>query len=301
MPNLNTRIKNIQKYLKIDATGILDLATCKSILALGNKVLDSKALKENIIEVQRLIGLKGGDVDGIVGVITITKLENFLSPVLPSIPSGASLIVSIKSLDFIEKEEIISKSYYEKKLIKPYWPKGESGITIGIGYDLGYNTAKDIQSDWQDYITTQKLEKLKAVSGLKGENASLQLSSVSKITIDYVSAANVFYQISLPKFAKKVVAIYPEAARLPPDAQGALLSLVYNRGNGLKGESRKEMANIVSHVSKSDLPAIASEIRSMKRIWENKNQPGLIKRREAEAVLVEEATHFIKPEDYIII
>ncbi|QQR97778.1 MAG: hypothetical protein IPK18_13225 [Sphingobacteriales bacterium] len=81
-----------------------------------------------------------------------------------------------------------------------------------------------------------------------------------------------------------------------------MLSIVYNRGSSLVGTGRTEMKNIVPLVKTKDLKEIAKEIRSMKRIWENNpNTRGLLIRREAEAVLVEQANFFLMPEDYIII
>lgn len=301
MPNLSTRINNIQKYLSMQASGKLDLLTCKEILAKSNISINSDVLKDHVKEVQRLIGLRGREVDGLAGVVTITKLENFLSPALPPIPSGASLIVSLSSLNFILKEEVISENYYNANLNNPSWPGGDSGITIGIGYDLGYNSPNVIEQDWKDLIQNTSLQKLIAISGLKGQSAKQKLSSVSNLSINFEKASKVFYEISMPKFAKKVIDIYPETSSLPPDAQGALLSLVYNRGTSLVGDRRREMANIKPLVKNKDLNGIAREIKSMTRIWQGQNLNGLMIRREREAAMVENATYFIKPENYILV
>ena len=55
----------------------------------------------------------------------------------------------------------------------------------------------------------------------------------------------------------------------------------------MKGSRRSEMRNIRSLVLQKDYKSIAREIRSMKRIWRGKGLDGLLKRREAEAILVE--------------
>ena len=47
------------------------------------------------------------------------------------------------------------------------------------------------------------------------------------------------------------------------------------------------MVNIKPLVIKKDYKGIAKEIRSMKRLWQGKNMEGLLKRREAEAKMVE--------------
>ena len=73
-----------------------------------------------------------------------------------------------------------------------------------------------------------------------------------------------------------------------PDAYGAIISLVFNRGTSLKGDSRKEMVNIKNLITKKDYKKIAKEFRNMKRIWVGKSLDGLLERREAEAKLVEQ-------------
>ena len=72
-----------------------------------------------------------------------------------------------------------------------------------------------------------------------------------------------------------------------PDAYGAIISLVFNRGTSLKGDSRKEMVSIKNLIAKKDYKKIAKEFRNMKRIWIGKNLDGLLDRREAEAKLIE--------------
>ena len=74
---------------------------------------------------------------------------------------------------------------------------------------------------------------------------------------------------------------------LNPDAYGAIIPLVFNRGTSLVGEKRKEMVNIKNLIPKKDYKKIAKEFRNMKRIWVGKGLDGLIERREAEAKLVE--------------
>jgi GH24 family phage-related lysozyme (muramidase) len=83
--------------------------------------------------------------------------------------------------------------------------------------------------------------------------------------------------------------IYPELELLNEDTQGALVSMVYNRGNKLEGDSRIEMKRIVEMVKNKDYDGIAEEIEKSKRHWENKGLDGLVVRREAEADLVRDS------------
>lgn len=50
---------------------------------------------------------------------------------------------------------------------KPEWPGGQSGVTIGFGYDLGYVTVDEFESDWGERIRPDAGERLKAVVGLR--------------------------------------------------------------------------------------------------------------------------------------
>jgi GH24 family phage-related lysozyme (muramidase) len=85
---------------------------------------------------------------------------------------------------------------------------------------------------------------------------------------------------------------FPGVTKLPPDAQGALVSLVFNRGTSMQGHRRREMREIRDAIARTDfkmsklLEAIATSIESMIRLWIGKGLDGLIRRRKAEAALV---------------
>jgi len=83
--------------------------------------------------------------------------------------------------------------------------------------------------------------------------------------------------------------IYPELELLNEDTQGALVSMVYNRGNKLEGDSRIEMKRIVEMVKNKNYDGIAEEIEKSKRHWENRGLDGLVVRREAEADLIRDS------------
>ena len=171
------------------------------------------------------------------------------------------------------------------------WPGGDSGITIGIGYDLGYVTADEFAKDWTDILAPADLQALNAAVGLKAGAAKEKASLFKTIRIKMSDAERVFLDRSVPTYAKQTATAFPGLEKLPDDAQGALISLVYNRGPRLtdrdpKVEDRREMRAIRDAVAKGDLQTIADQLRAMKRLWEGKNQGGLLKRRDAEADLV---------------
>ena len=166
------------------------------------------------------------------------------------------------------------------------WPGGASGITIGIGYDLGYEN-EDFKEDWSSYLTEEEVEKLSTAFGKRGEGAHAIANQFSDIIINRADAEAVFDKRSLPKYEEMTRYAFPGFDDLPKDTQGALVSLVFNRGSSMKGDGRIEMRAIRDLVPKGDLKGIADQIRAMKRLWVGKGLDGLLVRRDAEADLVE--------------
>jgi GH24 family phage-related lysozyme (muramidase) len=179
------------------------------------------------------------------------------------------------------------EKYYNKFLKSMTWPKGASGITMGIGADLGYMSEKEFDAYFSKYFTDDENKKLKPTIGLKGDSAKNVLSKVKNIELSWENASEAFVDWTLPKFWNLTNALWPKMDELCEKAQIGLVSIVFNRGASTKGSSRTEMLNIKPLVLKKDYKGIAKEIRSMKRLWEGKNMDGLIKRREEEAKMVE--------------
>ena len=201
-----------------------------------------------------------------------------------------NVMISSKSIDLIIQFEVGGRAYYEKALQKPTWAGGQSGITIGLGYDMGYNTEKQFFKDWGNQLTPNFLDPLRKVVGLKGEQAKLMLrGEILQVRVPYNAAYEVFVKCSIPRYYALTKAIYPELDTLNEDTQGALVSMVYNRGNKLEGDSRLEMKAIVDMVAKQNYLGIAEEIEKSKRLWEQRGLDGLVKRREAEADLVRDS------------
>jgi GH24 family phage-related lysozyme (muramidase) len=167
------------------------------------------------------------------------------------------------------------------------WPGNVSGITIGIGYDLGYEGEGEFREDWSSYLSKEEIDRLATSIGKRGEDAKAIAKQFSNITIKRADAEEVFNERSLPKYEQQSRDAFPGFDDLPADAQGALVSLVFNRGPSMKGDGRIEMRAIRDLVPRGDLQGIASQIRAMKRLWVGKGLDGLLKRRDKEADLVE--------------
>jgi GH24 family phage-related lysozyme (muramidase) len=196
---------------------------------------------------------------------------------------------SPKALELILNYEVGGgKSYYEKFLAKPTWPGGASGLTLGIGVDCGYYTPSELEKIFH-FLPKKQLEIVKGASGKKGQagKAYTQQHKNSGIVVTWDQALDIFNKLIWTKFSKLAEKAFPSLDQLCDDAYGALVSLVFNRGSSLTGDSRLEMRNIRDLVPKKNYKGIAKELRKMKRIWQGKGLDGLLERREAEAKLVE--------------
>jgi hypothetical protein len=176
------------------------------------------------------------------------------------------------------------EAYYTKLLSRPTVPPEASGVTVGIGYDLGYNTATQIKNAWWR-LPNKQADRLATAAGLKQSRARAILPSLRDIQIAWGDAELVFNETTLTDFLDIADRAYPGMQALHPDAQAVLVSIVFNRGGSMAGDRRREMRNIKALVPKADYKGMAREIRAMKRLWPNTR--GLIRRREAEAVLME--------------
>lgn len=176
---------------------------------------------------------------------------------------------------------------------RPDWPGGQSGVTIGFGYDLGYVTVDQFESDWGELLGVDASVRLKGAIGLRALRARNRIENLSAVRIARNAAEQVFATRTLPLYELRTALAFPGVQALPQDARGALVSLVYNRGASMVDHTpqdrRREMRAIREAVAQGDLAAIAAQLRSMKRLWEGQRLGGLIARREEEAQLVESA------------
>lgn len=172
-------------------------------------------------------------------------------------------------------------------------PDSSSGITIGYGYDLGQQTSETVDRELLGIYTPEEINLLKTALGKKGADARNHLPHVSNIAISRDNAMRLAITMK-KRYAQDVVDIYPQAINLHPDCQGALLSLVINRGNSLSRptlESRKEMAEIRDDLESGNIHLIPGRLRSMKRLWSDSTNRGVATRREREAVFFENSAN----------
>jgi len=196
---------------------------------------------------------------------------------------------SPNALNLLLKYEVGGgQKYYEKYLSKFTWPGGASGPTIAIGIDCGYYSKEEL-GELFSFLPKDQLKAIQGAPNKIGESGKeyTKILRSCGIEIDWKKALHLFETYTWPKFTKLAEKTFPGLMELHPDAYGAIVSLVFNRGTSLSGDKRLEMRNIKVLVPKKDYSKIAYELRSMKRLWKNKNLDGLIERREAEAKLIE--------------
>jgi GH24 family phage-related lysozyme (muramidase) len=205
-------------------------------------------------------------------------------------------MLSKKSLDLILEFEVGGgENYYNKFLKNPAWPEGQSGVTIGVGYDLGYVNKSEFSEDWKN-LPKDIFDRLYKVVGIKGYNAKNLIRGLRDIVIPWELSLQVFNNKTVKKFWNLTKDTFPNFDNLPEDAKGGLVSLVFNRGAALEGDRRREMKlirdgmRITNTFDQKSLSFIASQIRNMKRIWAGGSiEKGMNRRRDAEAKLIEQS------------
>jgi len=268
----------------------------------------SRSSAERIKRIQNKIGV---EPDGLIGPTTLTELERRLgireseesieisAIQLPSSISSTVLTLSNRGVDKIIGYEVGSEQYYNAQLTRPIWPGASSGVTIGVGYDLGCVSKDQFFQDWVGLLSSSDKQRLSDVVGLKKKSAKRKVRRLHRIRIPFDAAKKVFVSCSLPNYGKLALKAYPKLDQLEPDAQTALVSLVYNRGASLQGARRSEMAAIKPLVLEKNYKEIANQIIQMKRLWEGRGLAGLLSRRDDEAELVRESVRHYQDNELI--
>lgn len=243
-------------------------------------------LLQSVASNQEMVDAARGDRER--RIVALLSPADVLAAGLPTRLPPSTTSISQRASDLIIQLEVSSEQLYTKSYTHPTWPFGQSGVTIGIGYDIGYVTRDFLKDDWQDFIVGDSVERLSAVCGLKGEAANDALSSVRDIEVDWPSAFGQFVKKTQPLYVAETEAALPNTNLLSADSLGALVSLVYNRGASFAnaGDRYEEMRNIKTHMTDKEFGKIPAELRSMKRLWADQpNLAGLVNRRELEALL----------------
>jgi hypothetical protein len=274
----------------------------------GMKRLDSPVLKRgsnspDVMEAQGLLNRNGAilDPDGDFGGETADALREFQSGhgipatgIVDAITWRAlrlltepSREIPSRAVAFIAREEVGSRRLYDISP-RPGWPGGASGVTIGVGYDLGYQAT--FETDWAGLLTPAQIATLKQWVGIRGVAASAGPAALAGIAVPWNTAWTVFIGRTLPQNVGDTRHVFYRSRDMPRLCLGVLVSLVYNRGTSMTDSvsnpgSRKEMREIRDAVANGRFSDIPASLRAMKRLWPEGN--GLRDRREREAKLFE--------------
>ena len=206
-------------------------------------------------------------------------------------PGGApsATPISGEAFDLIVEFEVTGEQAYTKKYRRPVWPQGHSGVTIGIGYDVGYASKPQLWADWGGAIDDAMITALEGALAVTGAPANAVTKRLqAKVDIPWASAIKVHREEVLPRWVGLVERSLPNTGAIGPDCLGVLVSLIYNRGAsfGKAGARFREMRSIKAHMAAKAFGDVPDEFRSMKRLWPD--MKGLQKRREREARLFEQ-------------
>jgi hypothetical protein len=251
-----------------------------------------------ILEAQELLNRNGAmlDTDGIFGRATAFALREFqaernLSDVtmaaLRRLPEP-SRYIPCRVVTFICREEVRSREFYEAKACRPVRPGFSSGVTIGVGYDLGYQF--NFEKDWSGVLTPAQIAALRLWVGKSGPAVDVAIPQLANVVIPWRASWTVFIKKTLPETIKQTRTAFMRPKKMSALSFGALVSLVYNRGVSMEDPKndpgrRQEMRDIRDALAAGDLASVPAALRSMKRLW-----PGtaIAERREGEAKIFEE-------------
>jgi len=253
--------------------------------------MEFKGRSDIIKSVQAALNLTADGIDGAVTWKAIATKLGIAPAVAPAVASTVTTISDAVYALIIKYEVGGGESYYNAALKHPEYPGGASGVTIGIGYDLGYTTLAQFASDWKSLLSSDIFNVLSLHLGKTGDAAKAIIHTLNNIVIPWSAAEAVFKTCDIPRYSKETIAAFPGSDKLKPDVFGALVSVTFNRGGSMSGDSRLEMRNIRDAISgniktENIYEYIASQIVKMKRLWIGKNLNGLERRRDEEAALV---------------
>lgn len=207
--------------------------------------------------------------------------------------------ISQEAFDKIIGYEVSSQAVYMHRYRCPTWPGESSGVTIGIGYDVGQTSRAQFVADWSGKLDAAMVKLLARTCGVTGPEArQLAIDLREEVDVTWNDAIDVFSNHDVPRYLALCMAHLPGFDTLSPHCKGAILSITFNRGASFDGKGPRyaEMRDIKAAIRTDDLARIPGLIRSMKRLWPNTQ--GLRDRREDEAKLFELGLATHHPEHY---
>ena len=101
---------------------------------------------------------------------------------------------------FFAREETGGLSYYNLVTRWPHFSGHESGVTIGVGYDLRFNSEADFIATWGPHLPADDVDELIKDIGRKGSKARTDELKAKGIEVPFKSAWPVLTRSTLPRF-----------------------------------------------------------------------------------------------------
>ena len=160
---------------------------------------------------------------------------------------------------------------------RPYWPSGESGVTLDPGLDIHHAEWSLVDSVLAPHLTAEQLRRLKECRPLVGLEAKAACADpkrlradtkpnlrewwgrVADIRISRELAAELLPQVADP-YWRTLLKRFPDLLYAPPAVQTAMLSLGYNRGAG-----NKALAVLRPWIAAHDWSEVGRQIKAMQQ------------------------------------
>ena len=173
---------------------------------------------------------------------------------------------------------------------QPYWPGGNSGVTLDPGFDLGHADPALFRRLYKPLLHAQQMQAAERALGKKGAAAQAALQADPALQAIRIGAgqaytlmphaARTYWRYIAERFSALAG---PEA---PPSVQTALLSLAYNRGAG------NEALDILADPLREGDWAEAADL--IGRMQQDHELPGIRERRRWEADLIRAELEFLQ-------
>ncbi|MFX1697772.1 pesticin C-terminus-like muramidase [Paraburkholderia sp. A1RO-5L] len=204
---------------------------------------------------------------GVVGNFVATCTEEWQTDVLDFQTTEGIFYSSKEAFALILRAE----GYGETPYVPGNSSDQSSGVTIGYGYDLGQQIAAQASADLNGLVSPEQISRLLVAIGKHGDRARILISSLSDIKISNPNALELAKRMKR-RYAQYTVDAFPGVTRLHPHCQGALLSLIVNRGPSLQDQphqkTRAQMREIRMAIDENNLSGVPFQLRAMKVLWD---------------------------------
>jgi siroheme synthase (precorrin-2 oxidase/ferrochelatase) len=198
-------------------------------------------------------------------------------------------LVSKKAQETLIELEVGDRSTFEMRFSSPYISSNQGGVTVGIGYDLGFRSVVDVRRDLEGLLPPDYIEALTRAVSIRGDHAKSRLAEYRAVRVPWDVAVFVFERAILPRIGREVLRTFPNAVEIRGDAFGALALLIFDRGTALDGDRRVEMRAIRDLMERRAFDAIPHQFRQMKRQYLGTTYAdSASKRREVEATMFQD-------------